>query len=549
MSDGIFCAGCQRDGENTSAGSWCSDCGELVCNVCANFHKKLLPPHTILPFEQVQNPNSKLFVKSRICEYHPDQKIVLFCSQHDCVLCDSCVSELHQSCKSIISIEKAAKGVKSGVASFDVEKRMENICQVIEKNLRDQIRYKEEFHISRKDIKTKISELKTKGIAHLHQLEETLINNLDKQYIEQEDTFIEGESNLQSMLESVSSSLTDFKSLKPHATEILLFQAVKYLDAKTCKHEVEVRKIQNSSLPRIEFQAQKHFLNLKNSFPSLGTVTIEKEPMQMSTRLDIDQQGQSLARSKSDPKKLRLFTSFRTSQLIDDHIIAGCFIPGKRVLLVSRFHQRLYVFELDGSNNRLVELDFDPFTVALCGNNKALVSSNRRFVQILDLDSLEPSSKIMIGLACTAITSINGNICVRDSDRSLSLVDIDGVEMRKISTTSDPMYLSKNKDNEIYYITNNGKIFITTFDGKERDFYDSPDLQNLTGIAVGDNNDVYVSSAKSIDRISWDGQKHEIVLNKEDGIEYPSGLSFNDLTKELMVFNADGGLIQIYKIQ
>lgn len=551
MSDGIFCAGCQRDGDNTIAESWCSDCGELVCNVCAKFHKKLSSPHTIVPIDQIQNPTSKLFVKSRICEYHPDQKIVLFCSQHDCVLCDSCRSELHQSCKSIISIEKAAKGVKSGVAFFDIEKRMENICEVIEKNLRDQIRYKEEFHISRKDIKTKISELKTKGIAHLHQLEETLIKNLDKQYIEHENTFIEGESHLQSMLESVSSSLTDFKSLKPHATEILLFQAVKYLDAETCKHEFEVRKLQNSSLPKFQFQTQNHFMNLSNSFPSLGTVTIEKEPMQVSAGLDTDQQGQSHSRSKSDQKKLCLFTSFNTTNFTTDRIKEGCFIPDNRVLLVSSFYQKLYVCELDGSNSRSVDLDFNPFTVTLYENNKALVSSNRRFVQIVDLDSLEPISDIMIGMECSAITSINRDICVRDSNCSLSLVDIDGEEQGKISTTSDPLHLSITKDNEIYYIaSNDDKVFVTTLYENERVFYDNPDLQNLTGIAVDDNKNVYVSSATSnaIYRISRDGQKHEVVLNEEDGIDYPCGLSYYDLTKEVMVFNDNGGLIQIYKI-
>ncbi|CAC5426467.1 unnamed protein product [Mytilus coruscus] len=414
MTDRALCARCQRDGDNTSAGFWCTDCGELVCNACTKFHKKLTPPHTIVHIDQVQNLSSTLLELSRKCEYHPDQKIVLFCCQHDRVLCDSCgMTESHQNCKSIVSIEKAAKGVKNGAAVFDMEKRMENICQ--------------------------------------------------------------------------------------------------------------------------------------------RTVTIEKEPMQVSAVLDIDQQGHAHARPQSDQKSLCLVTSFKTSEIDGGvNIHCGCFIPGKRLLLANSYYENIYVCDLDGSNVRSIELQYNPCSVALYFNNKALVSSHRRFFQIVDLDTLEPGSNIGVGLECTVITSVNGDMCVRNSNSSLSMVDIDGVEQRKIFTTSDPLYLSINKSNEIYYIaSNDDKVFVTTSDGKGRVFYDSPELKGLMGFAVDDNNDAYVSTVDSnaIYKISQDGQKHDIILNEEDGIKGPMGLSYNDLTKELMIINEEGLSIMIYKMQ
>ncbi|CAC5426476.1 unnamed protein product [Mytilus coruscus] len=376
MTDKALCARCQRDGDNTSAGFWCTDCGELVCNACTKFHKNLTPPHTIVHIDQVQNLSSTLLELSRKCEYHPDQKIVLFCCQHDRVLCDSCcMTESHQNCKSIISIEKAAKGVKSGAAVFDLEKRMENICQ--------------------------------------------------------------------------------------------------------------------------------------------GTVTIEKEHMQVSADLDIDQQGQVHARPQSDQKNLCLVTSFKTSEIDGGvNIHCGCFIPGNRLLLANSYYENIYVCDLDGSNVRSIELQYNPCLVALYDNNKALVSSHRRFFQIVDLDTLEPGSNIGVGLECTVITSVNGNICVRDT-------------------------------------SNDDKVFVTS-DEKERVFfYDSPELKGLMGVAVDDNSDVYVSTVDSnaIYKISQDGQKHDIILNEEDGIKGPMGLSYNDLTKELMIINEEGLSIMIYKMQ
>ncbi|VDI83338.1 Hypothetical predicted protein [Mytilus galloprovincialis] len=265
-----------------------------------------------------------------------------------------------------------------------------------------------------------------------------------------------------------------------------------------------------------------------------GTVTIEKEHMQVSTVLDIDQQGydNAHARPQSNQKRLCLVNSFKTSEIDGGvNIHCGCIIPGNRLLLANSYYENIYVCDLDGSNVKSIELQYNPCSIALYDNNKALVSSHRRFVQTIDLDTLEPGSNISVGLECTVITSVHGNICVRGSNSSLSVVDIGA--------------------NEVYY-DNDDKVFVTTSNWKERVFYDSPELKGLMGIAVGDENDVYVSSVdlNAIYKISRDGQKHDIVLNDEDGINVPMGLSYNDVTKELMVINEEGlSMIMIYKMQ
>ncbi|CAC5426447.1 unnamed protein product [Mytilus coruscus] len=404
MSDRALCAGCQRDGDNTSAGSWCSDCGELVCNACAKFHKQLSPPHTFVPNDQVQNLSSTLLELCIKCEYHPGQKIVFFCSQHDCVLCDSCMSESHKSCKPIISIEKAAKGVKNGAAVFDLESRMENLCQVVQNTLGDQIRYKEKFQGNKKEIGTTITEMKTPVIEHIHKLEETIIKDLDQKYTEHEDTFI------------------------------------KDLDKKYTEHE-------------------------------------------------------------------------------DTFLL----------LLPNYNDDKIHVCLLDGSNSRSIQLSYNPHAVSIYDSKQALVTSNHRgFIEIVDLENLKTGKNIQVGLECKGITSVSGNICVRGSFSSLSMVDIDGIELTKTSTTSDPLCLSLNKANEIYFTAVfDDNVYVIKSDGIEHVFYNNPGLKDLYGIAVDDNNDVYVADRKStaIYRISQDGQKqdiddylHEVVFKNDNQI-------------------------------
>ncbi|XP_071150349.1 transcription intermediary factor 1-alpha-like [Mytilus edulis] len=132
MADSKFCAGCQRGSEDITAVAWCSDCIELVCKACSRVHEKMLPPHKVVPMKEIQQLSSSLLQLSKNCNNHPDQEIILYCCQHDKVICDSCVPISHQHCKSIISIEKAARGVKDGTAISDLERRLSNLCEVTE---------------------------------------------------------------------------------------------------------------------------------------------------------------------------------------------------------------------------------------------------------------------------------------------------------------------------------------------------------------------------------------------------------------------------------
>lgn len=130
MADDKLRAGCQRLNEDVKAESWCSNCSEHVCQSCARAHESMSPPHKVVPNKEKQQLSPSLLKLSKNCENHPDQKIVLFCGQHDQVICDSCVPVSHQYCKSITSIEKAARDVKDGTAFANLERRLDNLIKV-----------------------------------------------------------------------------------------------------------------------------------------------------------------------------------------------------------------------------------------------------------------------------------------------------------------------------------------------------------------------------------------------------------------------------------
>ncbi|CAC5426466.1 unnamed protein product [Mytilus coruscus] len=232
---------------------------------------------------------------------------------------------------------------------------------------------------------------------------------------------------------------------------------------------------------------------------------------------------------------------------------ADALFPSNRLLLPNYNDDKIHVCQLDGSNSSSIQLRYNPHAVSLYDSYQALVTSNQRgFIEIFDIENLKAGKNMQVGHECKGITSVGGNIYVRDSFSSLSMVDINGVELRKTLTTSDPLCLSLNKANEIYFTAVlDDNVYVIKSDGKERVFYNNPGLKDPYGIAVDDNNDVYVAGRKSNDihRITRDRKRQDIVLDEKDGIKGPMGLSFNYLTKELMVVNEDGWSIRVYKIQ
>ncbi|XP_063411326.1 uncharacterized protein LOC134694254 [Mytilus trossulus] len=324
MADSKFCAGCQRSDEDITAVSWCSDCCELVCKACSRVHKRMSPPHKIVPMKEIQQLSSSLLTLSKNCDNHPDQKIALYCCQHDKVVCVSCVPISHQNCKSIISIEKAARGVKDGTAISDLERRISNLCQVTENRRSQSEKTLVDLEKSRTKIKTRVSEIKRKVIAYLDTLEAEIHKDIDSKYANCTESVSRNKDSIQSSADSLSTWKSDLHSLKQHTSEVHLFQVVKFLDAKAYQKKLEIREIQTATVPILKYHPSESESKIKNLVQDLGTITVENVQVQMPV-LDIEQQGQFIVK---DERKLSLTHSLPTTKLGDGvRILSGCFIP------------------------------------------------------------------------------------------------------------------------------------------------------------------------------------------------------------------------------
>ncbi|XP_071155270.1 tripartite motif-containing protein 2-like [Mytilus edulis] len=546
MADSIFCVGCQRGKEDIIADSWCSDCSEQVCKTCARVHERMYPPHKIVPMKEIQELSSSLLTLSKNCENHPDQKIILYCCQHDTVICDSCVPVSHPNCNPIISVEKAAKNVKHSTAISDLEKRIGNLSQVTENILSRNETILEDLKTNRSKITKTVTEMKLKFIAHLDKLESNIHKDIDNKYEQCDETVSQIINSVQLSYDSLSAWKKDIISLKQYASEIHLFKAVKFLDAKTHQQELEIRDIQTATVPTLTYHPSGLESNIQNEHSDLGTIDIENVQAPISV-LDIDQQCQFMV---GEQRKLSLTNSFKTTRLGDGvRVYRGCFIPGNRLLLSQFSQNNLYVCELDGSNPKVIQVDYKIEHMSLYDNTHALVSSGYGGIQIIDLNLFKPGRKLKVRGHCYGITSVKDKIWVENQPKTLTIMNISGKVINTIKTTFDPCDICANKDGDVYCTdVTKSKVYFIAADGEEREICNSSDLKCPSGVTVDDHGDVYVAGylSNNIHRISGDGQT-QIVLTENDDIKKPGDLSFNFETRELLVINNDCETINIYQ--
>ncbi|XP_063411207.1 uncharacterized protein LOC134694141 [Mytilus trossulus] len=551
MADNKMCAGCLRDAENNSATSWCSDCSEPVCLTCSKFHKKLAPPHQIVPIKNVQSKCSEILDLSQNCSIHHDTRVSLYCCQHDQIICETCASVSHQRCKSIISVDKASKGVREGAAILDLEKRLGNLMKVLEKILSIQVNNEDDMKRSKDEIEINISEVKTAIIEHLNYLEAKQIKDLNEKYSKCQTLIAYNTQDAQSTLKSATTWKKDLGSFHPHASETQLFQAVKYLDAKTYELEGKVRQIQSTSLCKLQFCALQTLTNMKTIFPCLGIVLVQKAPAPETTDLYIDQQGQAIARSDDNKKQISPVSSFQTDIFGKDvTIFKGCFIPDGRLLLSSMSTNQLFICNLDGTDAQSIDLIYTPHSVALYDNSQALVTSRGGcYIQTINLTTLKPEKKIYIGRSCEAVTSLDGKICLSTSGNSLTMISLNGVVLKKTVTKFNPYNISINTAGDIYCTGQFGHVYVLLANNEEPVIYN--EMSGGNGIAVGDHNSIFVAQydLNLINKISSNGEVNSVenILNEDDGIILPTALSYDNETRHLMVVNDSRNSILVFK--
>ena len=106
-SDEIYdmvCGPCKTENLNKEAKYYCEQCQEHLCDACQGTHSKLkaTKTHSVLsgshmPKASGVTPRPACSVS---CSCNQNREVVLYCEDHDDVICDSCATIKHRRCNS-----------------------------------------------------------------------------------------------------------------------------------------------------------------------------------------------------------------------------------------------------------------------------------------------------------------------------------------------------------------------------------------------------------------------------------------------------------------
>ena len=531
------CAGCLRVEEENRTDLWCNECSEMVCESCAKVHRRFSSPHVVVPFHLRRKES--ITDLSHYCEIHVDHDLTLYCNDHDQNLCKLCVTEMHHSCKPV-SIEEVAKGINDEEIMLDLKRRILNLSRTMEKIMAELANGLSNLDGQRKKIRDTTSELRTRINFHLNNIEADLLNQLSERCNEFENKTSSTIKDIRVRYENLTTWRSDdVTSVRSYASDIDLFKTSKFLDSAIKKHESFVRDIETTAASRKLDYTPLDIENIASVISSFGKISVVDTPIS-STNF-----------SEHEDKKVSLVNSFRTTQLAENvRVFRSCFVPGKRILLCAFNRHCLYACKHDGSDAKVIELDYQPLGVAKYDKNHAIATLGGDGMQIIDLIILSAGRKIYTEGNCWAISILNGDIWVRTDAWTLSQVDLNGQILQKITTRFDPRDFFMSSEGGIYSSSNYGDaLFVMTSNGEQREFYSSPDLKLPKGVVVDKNGCVYVDGyiSYNIHKITPDG-KGEIVLTLDDGINQPRGMTYDEETHELLVMLNDGDTVNIYKL-
>ena len=173
-----LCGICDQRHITQPSSDWCSECDKGLCTECKDFHalSKASQNHSTINMSNYLALDSSISHVKGHCSLH-DQKCVLFCQSHDCLLCLTCLEE-HTKCGDVVRISKLTKDVKTSDSFVDTQKSLSDIklnlskiqCH-LEGNICDMKKQKESILIEIAQIREKID-------SYLHKIEQSLKTEL-----------------------------------------------------------------------------------------------------------------------------------------------------------------------------------------------------------------------------------------------------------------------------------------------------------------------------------------------------------------------------------
>ncbi|VDI55897.1 Hypothetical predicted protein [Mytilus galloprovincialis] len=126
------------------------------------------------------NDETVIVPLSIFCEEHSGDVIKAYCVNHSTPLCTLCATLSHRKCDDVITIEKAAPGIKKSQKTTELSTELKETSKQLSDLIRNRKNHLTDFEIEAEAILTKVNTIKTNSVRHLNKIEVQIKDKISK---------------------------------------------------------------------------------------------------------------------------------------------------------------------------------------------------------------------------------------------------------------------------------------------------------------------------------------------------------------------------------
>ena len=542
----IICGPCKSENLNKEAKHYCEQCQEHLCDSCQGTHSKLkaTKTHNILSGRHMPKASGVTLrpACSVYCSCNQNREVVLYCEDHDDVICDSCATIKHRRCKSFsIQYKSRSYATKKFDSIIDKTKTLRlKIRQLQQERNKDRTNLTRMKDTCRKEITTFRKELND----FLDHLERNIIQNLEKYEKKQKQLTDDQIKSLTTALQMID---LDYKLLEEakydNKTEIMFSSDIK-ISKNLSEYETVLDDLQNNfERSDLYFQRNSKLVELQQAIDSLGSIK-EKDSVSyksISTKVVLGMNVQS-----SSQPYVRLGSDNR-----EPWITGCCFMPSGDPLLCDRDNSKLKLLDRTFKVKDSLSLNGQPWSLSIIDNSNVIVTlPNTKQLQYVQLvPHMKAGRVIKLDKKCWDVAVAGNDIyvsCHNDPGKGeVRVLDPSGSLKRQLGVNKDGSYQFQGP-NYLTVSTTGKKIFVSdwstsiiscmTPDGNIIYQYKDDDLRYPRALFVdaGDNIFVCGHGSDNVQVITADGIKYGTLISADDGI-FPYSIAFREADNTLVV--------------
>ncbi|XP_063411176.1 protein PML-like [Mytilus trossulus] len=371
---------------------WCPQCEEALCSECKDHHKLLEATrrHEPIPISSYKSLPTSINDINQSCVYH-NEEYQIYCNEHAIPLCLQCIND-HSKCD-VVSLEKVISNIKTSGQFLDLESRLGDLLQNIERIKKNRETNVTDIEKMREQYVKEIKQIRVEINNHLDNLEKQILKELEEKECQYKESIQKVLMSVKERGSIITECQLNFKSIKEYASDLQTYIGMRDLEVTVYENEkylqsmIEAKGFEHLDLV---YKVDTIVQSLLNNVKSFGSFEIKNRISDIALTRAKDQQAQiqvAATRNTVHDVKLVLQKKITTNGMA----VRGCCVSREGdFLFADHASHSLFVIKLDGTLKYKMSVDpsFGFDTTFIDDNNVAVTSgdsTNKTGIDIINI--------------------------------------------------------------------------------------------------------------------------------------------------------------------